>query len=224
MIIAIEGNIGSGKSTLLDRLVRESAGAFEVLTEPVDEWSPWLHLAYAEPERWSFALNLKVLLTLKRWFAGGRSSSSSSSKVTVCERSSLAGLLVFGPTQVQMGLLDEAEMALFREAHACLDMWLPDAIVYLRTDPGVCYDRIQRRSRDSEKTVSLEYIQSIHARHDEVFLPAESQPGGLPPVVVVDGNEDGDAVYERVRAFIRRGAMLDPSEPPAQPRGHARPF
>ena len=208
MIIAIEGNIGSGKSTLLDRLMRESAGAFEVLTEPVDEWSPWLHLAYAEPERWSFALNLKVLLTLKRWFAGGRGASQDT---TVCERSSLAGLLVFGPTQVQMGLLGEAEMALFREAHACIDMWTPDAIVYLRTDPGVCYDRIQRRSRDSERTVSLEYIQRIHERHDEVFLSKESPPH-LPPVLLVDGNEDGYAVYDRVRAFILRGA-----EPPSNP-------
>jgi len=50
--------------------------------------------------------------------------------------------------------------------------------VYLRTDPEVVYDRICQRGRSEEKSISLNYLKSIHELHEDwlirkkFFLPA----------------------------------------------------
>ncbi|XP_020607430.1 thymidine kinase 2, mitochondrial-like [Orbicella faveolata] len=70
-----------------------------------------------------------------------------------------------------------------------------DLIVYLRTSPEKCMERIKMRSRDEETSVSMELLNSLHERYEEwlikkdkFYIPA--------PVVVVDGNKSLDDMFQ----------------------------
>ena len=70
MRIAIEGNIGCGKSTVIEHLEKLPLcveRGYTTILEPMDEWQHWLQEMYADPQRWSFFFNLKVMLTLSAW-------------------------------------------------------------------------------------------------------------------------------------------------------------
>ena len=66
--VIILGNIGSGKSTILKNLEKENDMAVE--DEPMESWvnvngKNLLKMFYDDKERWSFAFQTKVLLTLR---------------------------------------------------------------------------------------------------------------------------------------------------------------
>jgi hypothetical protein len=52
-----------------------------------------------------------------------------------------------------------------------------DAFIYLRVDPKVCNSRLHKRNRSEEGGVSLEYLQSIHDRHEEWLLERAPSDG-----------------------------------------------
>jgi deoxyadenosine/deoxycytidine kinase len=45
----------------------------------------------------------------------------------------------------------------------------PDILVYLRTDPAVCHERMRRRARSQEAGVPLDYLARIHQKHEELI-------------------------------------------------------
>ena len=52
------------------------------------------------------------------------------------------------------------------------ELWQPNAYIYLRSDPEMCYNRIKKRGRESEKNIKLEYIKRIHELHEEKYKDA----------------------------------------------------
>jgi thymidylate kinase len=42
----------------------------------------------------------------------------------------------------------------------------------LRSDPTLCLNRINKRGRESEKNIKLEYIQRIHELHEKKYEEA----------------------------------------------------
>jgi len=52
------------------------------------------------------------------------------------------------------------------------DLWQPSAYIYLRSDPEMCFNRIKKRGRESEKNIKIEYIQRIHELHEKVYYNA----------------------------------------------------
>ena len=52
------------------------------------------------------------------------------------------------------------------------ELWQQEAYIYLRYDPELCYNRIKKRGRESEKNIKLEYIKRIHELHEEKYKDA----------------------------------------------------
>ncbi|XP_022808337.1 thymidine kinase 2, mitochondrial-like [Stylophora pistillata] len=70
-----------------------------------------------------------------------------------------------------------------------------DLIVYLRTSPEKCMERIKKRSRDEENSVSMELLNSLHERYEEWLV--KKNKFSLPaPVVVVDGNKSLSDMFQ----------------------------
>lgn len=67
-----------------------------------------------------------------------------------------------------------------------------DLIVYLHSSPEVCYERIQRRRRPEEITVSLSYLKELHESYEEWLLQAQTPA----PVLVIDANKELDEVRQ----------------------------
>ena len=60
----------------------------------------------------------------------------------------------------------------------------PDAYIYLKTDPKVCFQRISKRSRNEENGIPLEYLRKLSEKHDG-WLDNEKIP-----ILSLDCNED----------------------------------
>ena len=47
--------------------------------------------------------------------------------------------------------------------------WDQDVIIYISTDPTVCYERMKKRNRGCEETVSLEYLINLDKKHKDML-------------------------------------------------------
>lgn len=181
MIVSVGGNIGCGKSTLLKNLSEN------VFLEPVEKWGSWLDMFYSNMQRYGFGFQMKVLLE----FLG------ISLDRVITERSPLDALYVFGANMLTNGFMTGSEYVLFKDYVNRIG-WKPDVYVYLRADPAVCYERIQRRSRDAEKHVPFDYIVQIHNMYENFV---EKMDPSI-QVFVVDANQHPDVVQAALQKIL----------------------
>lgn len=66
-----------------------------------------------------------------------------------------------------------------------------DVVIYVRTSPKFCYDRLNLRGRVEEKdTVSLQFLEEIHERHEDWLIALNNTRYYVPSlVIVVDGDK-----------------------------------
>ena len=196
VIVAVEGNIGAGKSTLLQRLLPSLAPlGGTILPEPVQEWSRsgLLQRFYDDPKRWAFSFQMFALMTRLR-----NAQETTGGELLVMERSGGSDRHIFAAQCKASGLFTPAEGVVYDQFHE----WLTppadqDAVVYLRCSPAVCHARVLQRARPEEATLTLEYLEALHGRHEAWLL---SLPRAT-PVLVIDDNEDDVAA---VLAFFEQ--------------------
>lgn len=58
-------------------------------------------------------------------------------------------------------------------------------IIYLRCPPSKCSERTKQRKRQEESEIPLEYLQSIHTKHEKWFNEYDEKK-----VLVLDTEED----------------------------------
>ena len=183
-MILFEGNIAAGKSTVGRRLAESKLFGF--VEEPVGAWQGdfeenLLDLFYRDTERWAFTFQLAAFTTrAKTW---SEVLAMTDHRNVVLERSIYCDRYVFAKNCHQSGLMSKTEWKLYCKLWDWLETnWCaePDRIVYLRTPAEVCQERIEKRGREEETTIPLEYLRDLEALHDEWLL-------GNPKAVVLDG-------------------------------------
>lgn len=162
MYIAIAGNIGSGKTTLT-RLLAEHYG-WEPHYETISS-NPYIADYYRDLHRWSF--NMEVFYLKERFRTLLELSRREGTFVQ--DRTLFEGAYVFTANNYAMGNLTERD---YRTYMALLDCIigvapLPDLMIYLRASVPHLVENIQRRGRDYEQTLSLEYLQNLNERYEE---------------------------------------------------------
>lgn len=75
-----------------------------------------------------------------------------------------------------------------------------DLIVYLRTSPEIAYERILKRNRSEEKTVSFEYIRALHEIHED-WLYHKTLHSCPAPVIVLNANLDRSVIIEEYNKY-----------------------
>ncbi|MBO6144006.1 MAG: deoxynucleoside kinase [Prevotella sp.] len=162
MYIAIAGNIGSGKSTLT-RLLAHHYG-WEARFEAVDH-NPYLEDYYRDIHRWSF--NLEVYF-LKERFRDLLDISLSQNTI-IQDRTIYEGVYVFMQNNKAMGHLSERDyetyMELFEQMMSVVRQ--PDLMIYLRASVPHLVGNIQKRGRNYEQTIQLEYLENLNRRYDD---------------------------------------------------------
>ena len=87
------------------------------------------------------------------------------------ERSVYSDRYCFAYNGYKAGLLQPVEYNLYCDWHTWMVQSFPqlelDGIVYLRSEPETCYQRLQKRARSEESSIPLSYLQSVHERHEE---------------------------------------------------------
>jgi deoxyadenosine/deoxycytidine kinase len=161
MHIAIAGNIGSGKTTLAGLLAKHYG--WEAHYEKVDE-NPYLINFYEDMQRWSFNLQIYFLNTRFNQILKIKNSG----KTIIQDRTIYEDAHIFAPNLHSMGLMStrdfETYFSLFNLMTSLLDP--PDLILYLRASVPTLVNQIQKRGRDYENNIRLDYLKKLNDRYD----------------------------------------------------------
>ena len=178
MHIAVAGNIGAGKTTLT-RLLSKHYG-WTPHFEEVDK-NPYLDDFYDDMKRWSF--NLQIFFLRSR--IGQIMKIRESGKDVIQDRTIFEDACIFAPNLKSMGLMStrdyENYAAIFQQMVSFIKP--PDLLIYLKASVPTLVNQIQKRGRDYESSIRLDYLKSLNDRYNEWI---ESYDNGKLLVINVD--------------------------------------
>jgi deoxyadenosine/deoxycytidine kinase len=102
-------------------------------------------------------------------------------------------------------MMKEVEWAIYNEWFNLLTKRIgedSDGFIYMRTTPGTCLKRLQKRARSEEKTVDLDYLQQIHERHEEWLNPKDEKQNSN--VLILECDEDFEKNEERQKIMVKQ--------------------
>ncbi len=180
MLIAVAGNIGSGKTTLTTLLAKHYK--WDTHFEDVDD-NPYLNDFYNDMQRWSF--NLQVYYLTSR--ISKIQEINKSGKATIQDRTLYEDAYIFAPNLHSMGLMTtrdfETYFSLFKLQETFINP--PDLLIYLRASVSTLVNQIQKRGRDYEESIRLDYLKCLNERY-EAFISTYDQ--GKVLIIDVDTN------------------------------------
>ena len=206
-IVSIEGNIGSGKSTLLANLRQhyENNSNVVFLKEPVDEWEKIkdengetiLKKFYADQEKYSFPFQMMAyvsrLKVLRDTLKTIKNDSENRNIVIITERSLYTDKMVFAKMLYDSKKIEHVNYQIYLNWFDTFSNEFPvNKVVYVKTSPEKCYQRIVKRSRTGEENIPLDYLASCSNYHDNM-LDKQNLECVCLDQLILDGNVD---IYE----------------------------
>lgn len=161
MHIAIAGNIGSGKTTLTGILAKHFK--WEAHFEDV-ETNPYLQSFYEDMQRWSFNLQIYFLNSRFRQIVKIRQSG----KTVIQDRTIYEDAYIFAPNLHAMGLMTTRDFDNYSSLFELMSSFIqpPDLLVYLRAETPTLVRQIQKRGRDYENSIRLDYLNRLNERYE----------------------------------------------------------
>jgi len=161
MHIAIAGNIGSGKTTLSGLLAKNFG--WQPHYEDVDT-NPYLPSFYEDMQRWSFNLQIYFLNSRFRQIVDIRKSG----KNVIQDRTIYEDAHIFAPNLHTMNLMTTRDYDNYQSLFQLMASFIqpPDLLIYLRADVPTLVRNIQKRGRDYEASIRLDYLKSLNERYE----------------------------------------------------------
>ena len=161
MHIAIAGNIGSGKTTLSGLLAKNFG--WQPHYEDVDT-NPYLPSFYEDMQRWSFNLQIYFLNSRFRQIVDIRKSGKTVSQ----DRTIYEDAHIFAPNLHTMNLMTTRDFENYQSLFELMSSFIqpPDLLIYLRADVPTLVRNIQKRGRDYEASIRLDYLKSLNERYE----------------------------------------------------------
>ena len=161
MHVAIAGNIGSGKTTLTTKLSKHYK--WEAHYEDVEN-NPYLNDFYKEMQRWSFNLQVYFLNSRFRQILNIKSSG----KDFIQDRTIYEDAFIFAPNLHSMGLMSSRDFDNYQQLFSLMDSFVqgPDLLIYLRASTTTLVSQIQKRGRDYESSIRLDYLTRLNERYE----------------------------------------------------------
>lgn len=175
-IICIEGNIGAGKSTLLEKIqkraIQENNKHIHIIPESLDIWekikedgNSILQLFYYDKKKYGMPFQVLTFLTIT-YNMMGHIQKLSNKDTVIIERSPISNIMVFAKMLYDDKIIGEVEWSVIK--YMANGLMMPvDKIVYLRSTPYDCMERVQIRNREGEEDIPLAYLQKVHDKHEE---------------------------------------------------------
>lgn len=161
MHIAIAGNIGAGKTTLTSLLSKRYG--WEPHYEDVVE-NPYLDDFYHQMDRWSFNLQIYFLNSRFRQILQIRKSG----KTIIQDRTIYEDAFIFAPNLHAMGLMSSRDFENYQSLFALMEELVapPDLLIYLRSSIPNLVKQIQKRGREYENSISIDYLNRLNERYE----------------------------------------------------------
>lgn len=161
MHVAIAGNIGAGKTTLTKLLAKHYN--WKPHFESVEE-NPYLDDFYSEMERWSFNLQVFFLNSRFRQILELRETG----KKIIQDRTIYEDAHIFAPNLHAMGLMTARDYNSYSGLFELMERNLqaPDLLIYLRASVPTLVDHIQKRGREYENSIRIDYLRRLNERYE----------------------------------------------------------
>jgi deoxyadenosine/deoxycytidine kinase len=176
--IAISGNIGSGKTALTEKLSKHYG--WTPLYESVDK-NPYLRDFYFDMSRWAFHLQIYFLNSRFRQINAIRQNT----RPTVQDRTIYEDAHIFAANLHTSGHISDRDYESYLDIFASMIGLVrpPDLLIYLKADIPRLVANIQKRGRDFENAMSLEYLKNLN-EHYESWIAGYD----LGKVLTIDAN------------------------------------
>ena len=162
MHIGIAGNIGSGKTTLTRMLANHYGWTpkFESVT-----YNPYLEDYYKDIPRWSY--NLETYFLAQRF--KDLLEISRSKDVIIQDRTLFEGVHIFVANNYAMGNLSKRDYETYMDLFGVMSSMAgtPDLLIYLKCSIPHLVAQIQKRGRDYEQSIGLDYLAGLNDRYDK---------------------------------------------------------
>jgi deoxyadenosine/deoxycytidine kinase len=200
MHIAIAGNIGSGKTTLTTLLAKHYN--WQAHFEDADD-NPYLNDFYEDMQRWSFNLQIYFLNSRFNQVLEIRKSG----KNVIQDRTIYEDAYIFAPNLHSMGLMTTRDFENYFSLFNLMDSFVqpPDLLIYLRASVPTLVNQIQKRGRDYENSIRLDYLKRLNERY-EAWISTYNH--GKLLIIEVDNlnfaesNEDLGVIVNKIDAEI----------------------
>jgi len=161
MHIAIAGNIGAGKTSLAELIAKHYQ--WEAHFEDVID-NPYLDDFYNNMERWSFNLQVYFLKSRFQQLLAFQNSN----KTIVQDRTIYEDAFIFAPNLNAMGLMNQRDFKNYRELFDLMESLIegPDLLIYLRSSIPNLVNKIHKRGREYENSISIEYLSRLNERYE----------------------------------------------------------
>jgi deoxyadenosine/deoxycytidine kinase len=208
-LVSFDGNIGSGKSTLLQHIKDKYRDdpCYIFLKEPVDEWSlikdennvTILEKFYVDQKKYSFAFQMMAYISRLNLLKNAVKGMDPDKKyVIVTERTLNTDRFVFAKMLFETGKMEEVMYQVYLKWFDTFSTeFSVDKVVYIKTMPEVCRERVAKRCREGEEIIPLEYLQSCDRYHDKMIQNNDESKN-----LVLDGNIDIYTNTEQVEKWI----------------------
>ena len=126
---------------------------------------------------------------------------SKKSDINVTERCVLTDKNVFARMLTEDGFMSKMEDQMYNDWFGIFEKFANiDLVVYIKTDPTICEERIKIRAREGEN-IPLDYLKRLHEYHEKWIGDIDSDK-----VLVLDGhtdfNENPEAFVEQIKNFV----------------------
>ena len=204
-IFSIEGNIGSGKTTIIHHLQEIYGDQVVLVEEPVKDWQNLkgenlLKKKNDDLNRWGYSFEAYVLITKMNELT---KVAFSDKKIILIERCMLTDK-VFFDLNVENGFSNPMEEAMFKNLYEFLSNNVYpklSGIIYLDTPVEECINRMIKRGRKAEKSLTKEYLTQLDDNFKKVI-----KESGIPYLKlngVYDLKNDLSKVQQELMSFIQ---------------------
>jgi deoxyadenosine/deoxycytidine kinase len=159
--VAIAGNIGAGKTTLTELLAKHYS--WDAHYEEVDE-NPYLDDFYKDMRIWSFHLQIYFLNKRFEQIINIREGS----RTVIQDRTIYEDAYIFAPNLHSMGLMSKRDYDNYKSLFDTLEKFIqpPDLLIYLRASIPALVNQIQKRGREFEDSLRLDYLKKLNERYE----------------------------------------------------------
>jgi deoxyguanosine kinase len=160
--VVIEGNIGVGKTTLASRIA-DQFNAHLILEHFAD--NPFLPKFYDDPEKYSFPLELSFLASRYKQLREELVPQDLFKSFSVADYYFMKSMVFAAST------LTGDEFNLYRQIFNIIYNSLPkpDIYVYLHLNPERLLGNIEKRGRNYERSITVEYLRKIQDSYFSFF-------------------------------------------------------
>lgn len=178
MHIGIAGNIGCGKTTLTTMLAKHYGWTpkFESVSH-----NPYLEDYYKDIERWSY--NLETYFLAQRF--QDVLEIAKSDEIIIQDRTIFEGVYIFVANNKAMGNLSDRDFDTYMQLFNLMMSMVrkPDLLIYLKSSVPHLVSQIQKRGREYEKSISIEYLSNLNERYNKWIADYDGE------VLVIEADE-----------------------------------